>query len=267
MGRNGVIRRVVIIIVTMTVGLSATITSKAEKNNITTTNISDNSDIVKGREHLIELEQLDFNQIEDKIQKKLDEQKKSLLVKQREVDKNINFKKYYENTIFMGDSITEAIKVYEVLKDSSVLAKKGEDVVKAKEHVSQLVSMKPNKVVLLYGMNDVETFNNPNDFKKNYLSLVNEIKTKLPKAKIYLQSPLPVTDAAINESPRVTNANLKEFRKVVYDISKETNVNYVDITPIAEANVNLYEGDGIHFKYGFYNKWLNYLYNTMEEVV
>ncbi|MFR1707482.1 MAG: GDSL-type esterase/lipase family protein [Clostridium sp.] len=219
---------------------------------------NEEQEILLGRKYLKQLEDMDLNEIEKKIAKH----------HTQEIDienKDINFYKFYENTVFMGDSITEGLEEMKLINEYNVISNKGDTIVKARKNIDKLTSLQPKNIVLLYGMNDVIEFDGggpggPDKFKTLYIEFVNEIKLKLPNSKIYIQAPLPVMDKAVKTNERLTNDNLDEFRKLAYEVSQETGVNYVDIDVLVRDKSELYEGDGIHFKYDFYLKWLAYLH-------
>ncbi len=214
--------------------------------------------VLLGRKHLKDLEQADLSVIQDKIEK---HHTPEVVVE----DKDVDFYKFYENTVFMGDSITEGLMEMELVNQYNVISNKGDTVVKGKENIDKVVSLQPKNVVLLYGMNDVIEFDGggpggPDKFKAHYLEFINDIKTKLPNTNIYIQAPLPVMDRAIETNGRLTNTNLDEFRKLAYEVSEETAVNYLNIDVLVRDKGELYEQDGIHLKYDFYLKWLSYLH-------
>ncbi|MEG0133434.1 MAG: GDSL-type esterase/lipase family protein [Clostridium sp.] len=220
--------------------------------------------ISEGRKHLLQLEQADLSIIEEKV-----EAHHAPVVIVEDDVADIDFKKFFEDTVFMGDSITEGLIDMEIINKYNVIAGKGDTVIKAKEKIGTLAGIRPKNVVLLYGMNDVIEFDNPSqsrgpkEFKDSYISFINEIKIKLPKTNIYIQAPLPVNDKALKINSRLTNENLTEFRAIAKEVSEETGVNYVDIDTLVANNDSLHEGDGIHFKYDFYLKWLTYLQRYM----
>lgn len=219
--------------------------------------------ILQGRECLKSLEQLDVSEIEKKVNNNL----KPEIV----VDKdNINFYNFYENTVFLGDSITEGLAEMELINEYNVISNKGDTVLKGRKNIDKIISMKPQNIVLLYGMNDVIEFDGGGPggvekFKEHYLGFISEIKEKLPNSNIYIQSPLPVLDSARKTNERLTNENLNEFREVTKEVSEESKTHYVDIDILVENSEELYEGDGIHFKYDFYLKWLTYLKQIIGE--
>ena len=85
------------------------------------------------------------------------------------------------------------------------------------QNTDKLQGINPKNLVLLYGMNDVIAFDSnsseesSNAFKEKYIELINSIKAVLPKTNIYLISPLPVMDNAVNTNPILTNENLYRF--------------------------------------------------------
>ena len=222
-----------------------------------------NSKAEQGREHLVQMEQMDLVSVEDKIQKH-----------HKKVDldsiESGDFKTIYEDTVFMGDSITESLAFNEILDEYKVIAHMGDTVRDAMKRIPTLEGLQPRNVVLLYGMNDVILFEETAEwgsidkFKDAYKTLIEEIKNRLPNTNIYVQSPLPVTDKAISTNPRLTNDNLTRFREAVKQVCEETGVTYVDISVLAQ-DTGLHEADGIHFKKEFYEKWLGYLRGFMNK--
>jgi hypothetical protein len=213
-----------------------------------------------GRERLVELENINVADVEEKIKKaNKEEEAKKLLANNGQVD----FKKYYKNTVFFGDSLTEFISAAEILSQNSVVATKGRNVITAKQDVEKIKSINPEKIIMLFGMNDVEVFSNSADFKTNYMDLVNQIKSALPKADIYIESPLPVQSKGVSSSKRLNNGNIAQFREVAKEVAKEENVKYVD-TSVLVVNDKYFEPDGIHFVYDFYPGLLKYIRNTIE---
>ena len=92
-----------------------------------------------------------------------------------------NYKVIFKSTVFMGDSLTEAIYAYGFLDSTSVVAEKGKNVMTALEDdVPKVVNLVPNRVIMLYGMNDLECFEDLNDFCDKYKILINSTKEKLP---------------------------------------------------------------------------------------
>ncbi|MBM6818414.1 hypothetical protein H6A19_03490 [Clostridium saudiense] len=217
---------------------------------------------------LVQLENKSLDDLQDKI----DTYQNNILNSNTDSSENedINYAKYYENTIFMGDSITEALSEFGILDSYNVIANKGDTVIKASQNIDKLQGINPKNLVLLYGMNDVIAFDSnsseksSNAFKEKYIELINSIKAVLPKTNIYLISPLPVMNNAVNTNYRLTNENLNEFRLKVTEVATATGSTYIDLASIITDKDSLHEQDGIHYKYDFYRIWLDLLKNYIQ---
>lgn len=252
---NKLKRNLTYLVIILTIIIVAGCTNNAKK---------DSQSSESGRKYLLQLEEMDLNTVESKIEEH-----------HRKIDSSAieggDFKTIYEDTIFMGDSITESLAFNEIVEEYKVIANMGDTVRKAINHIPTVEGIHPKNVVLLYGMNDVILFaetaewNSIDKFKEDYKTLIMELKNKLPNTHIYVQSPLPVTDKATATNPRLTNDNLVRFRNAVMEVCKEVEVTYVDISGLAEPDSGLHEADGIHFKKEFYEMWLGYLRGFMNK--
>lgn len=217
------------------------------------------------KDYLVQLESKSLDDVQAKI-----ENYQNKILNDTTDKGNINYSKYYENTVFMGDSLTESLSEFEILDSYNVISNKGDTVVKAMQNIDTLKGINPKNLVLLYGMNDVIEFDinlsgqDSNTFKEKYIELVNSIKTVLPKTNIYLISPLPVMANAVDTNYRLTNDNLSEFRLKVSEVANATGSTYVDLTSIITEKDYLHEQDGIHYKYDFYPLLLDYLTNYIK---
>lgn len=217
--------------------------------------------VIEGRECLIKLENAELSKVEEVIDKH------HTIIEVNE-GTDVDFYNFYENTVFMGDSIAEGLIEYEIVNKYNVIAEKGNGVKEGLEKVDTVLALNPKNVVILYGMNDVITFDGGGEggveaYKANYIKLINELKEKLPNSNIYIQAPLPVLDKAKATNIRLTNENLKEFREITEAVSRETGVYYYNTDLLVVDNSELYEPDGIHLTYAFYEKWLTSLYKFM----
>ncbi|MBU3143734.1 GDSL-type esterase/lipase family protein [Clostridium sp. CF012] len=178
---------------------------------------------------------------------------------------DISNKLYFEGSVFMGDSITEGLDFYNIVNKSSVLAKKGVNLVQAKQAVSTLLSINPQRVFILYGMNDLKSFESPNAFKDNYTKLIQAIKQKVPSVEIYLQSITPVEAKVQQTDKSLSQDRIDKFEEKIIEVARQENVHYIDIRSIAKDRDDLYEPDGMHFTVTFYGLWLDYLRNQLDD--
>lgn len=217
------------------------------------------------KEYLLELEEQNLSDIEDEINTYKDNYFKEKEKETGKTESQVSYSKYFEDTKFIGDSITEGLAELSIIDEYNVISNKGDTVIKAKNNLDKLTSSNPKNLVMLYGMNDVIEYDgeiegkDQNMFKADYISLIEDIKKRLPNTKIYLVSPLPVMSNAVNTNYRLTNNNLDVFRERVKEVATETKATYVDISSLIKGKDYLYEPDGIHYKYPFYEIWLDSL--------
>ncbi|ARC83498.1 GDSL-like Lipase/Acylhydrolase family protein [Clostridium argentinense CDC 2741] len=181
-------------------------------------------------------------------------------VKKVEIDN----KEFFKNAVFMGDSIAESLGFYEFLDESRVIAAKGHTVIKAQKDVDKVASLSPENIFILFGMNDLETGIDGQQFAKNYADLIHMLKEKLPKANIYIHSILPINEEAQKEDQLLANTRVDEFNNALINMAQKEGVDYFNIAPLLKEHKDLYEPDGKHTKYQFYELWLDYIKNNVK---
>lgn len=164
-----------------------------------------------------------------------------------------SFKTRFENALVLGDSIAEGFAEFDILKESSVLASRGDQVLTVSERLDTIRTLNPGEIFLSYGMNDIpSTDGNTELFGENYRKALKELKKTLPDAKIYINSIFPVQEAKIAELP--VYASLESYNEVLREVAEETGVTFLDNSALAKEEY--YEQDGVHFKSEMYPVWL-----------
>ncbi|MFB0959354.1 GDSL-type esterase/lipase family protein [Clostridiaceae bacterium HFYG-1003] len=166
-------------------------------------------------------------------------------------------RKYFEDAIFMGDSITQSISLYDLLPPSNVVAKVGRNTKTATEDVALLSNLSPARIFLWYGMNDLENFSSADAFTASYRTLLEQIRGKLPQTEIVLLSILPSNAKAIQKQPALAKTRREAFNKGIQTLADESNAIYMDISSVVTEE--LYEPDGIHVKPQFYTDFFNFI--------
>lgn len=190
------------------------------------------------------------------IEQKLREIKKEFGIGKIAIDEIPN-KKYFEDSIFMGDSMTEAIAVYDFLPPSNVVAAVGRNTKTAPQDVALLNNLSPTRLFLWYGLNDLSQYNNVADFKTGYSTLVDQVKAVLPNTEIVILSIMPVTDSAVKKQPELSRTRLDSFNGSLKDLAGDRGLIYMDVTEVLKPE--LYEPDGIHTKPVFYRNLFNFI--------
>lgn len=180
---------------------------------------------------------------------------------------------FFDDAVFIGDSLTDGILQYEVMTNTTVLAGKGInlDSIYTKEIIKQadgsrlpimtsLGQKKYTKVYVMIGGNEVRDVEK--DFYiSRYGKLLDQIKELQPDATIYVQSILPVTSQ--NEY-LMSNSRIEEYNLALQALCKEKAVFYVNVAEcMKDAQGELLPEaaapDGMHLSPQYYNKWFEYL--------
>jgi len=168
-----------------------------------------------------------------------------------------------ENSVFLGDSITEALSYYKFVNRSRVIADKGYTAKKAISAIDKVVSLNPDKIFIMFGLNDMLTERSVDGFIKNYTSLIRQLKERLPNADIYIQSILPVASKAESSKLALSNSQIEKFNEGLKNLAQQENVYYLDVASIPKKYGDLHEPDGIHYKSKFCTLWLEYIVNNI----
>lgn len=181
---------------------------------------------------------------------------------------------YFDDAAFVGDSITEGIKLYEIMGNASVVAARGInlDTVFTDDQIrtaagnttvlGALEAANPKKIYIMFGANGVGWFT-PEHFTKVYTQFVQSVKKQHPDSQIFLQSILPVTQEFDDSRDDISNAKINQYNELVVNIAEAEDVYYLDVaSAIKDEKGCLPEdsnGDGMHFGTKYYNKWFDYL--------
>ena len=184
---------------------------------------------------------------------------------------------YFDDAVFIGDSITEGIKTYGMMTNATVIAATGINlstittsaVVKTESgRVTVLDALKQypetGKIYILLGANGI-AWMEKDSFVQMYSDFVKELKAQCPDALIYIQSIFPINEEKFSEhyDSEITNEKIREYNSALLDMSKELGVYYLNVSEtIADQNGALSDDattDGMHIGTGYYEKWFNYL--------
>ena len=182
---------------------------------------------------------------------------------------------YFDDAIFVGDSITDGIRSYGVMSNTTVIAYTGvnpETILSKKligsgeEKVTFLEAMAQHpdakKIYIMMGANGIAWLTK-DTFIADYGAFIDQVKAQHPNALIYIQSILPVTQSYEEKNPEITNTTIDEFNQALLELTKEKNVYYLNIAEsFKDENGALPEeasSDGMHFATQYYNIWFDYL--------
>lgn len=170
-------------------------------------------------------------------------------------------KEKFKNAAVLGDFIAQGFYEQKILKKAYVYAETQAGVYDMQTtglsaKVEELVKAAPLTVFLELGVNDAaQEGQSAESFKENYAELLSQIQEKLPNAKIYVCSILPVQEKAVTEAPGL--ANIAEYNTQLKELCKESKVAFLDSSGLVKEDY--YKPDGKHMTKEYYAAWADYL--------
>lgn len=181
---------------------------------------------------------------------------------------------WFKDSVFVGNSRTEGLRNYDGLNGASYYAEKGlmVDTVYTKKAVNikgrKLTAMQAikeghfGKVYLMFGINELG-WSSTQTFFDDYRKIIADIKKDSPKAIIYIQSIMPVSEKKSESSAVYNNTKIKEFDERLKGLAKEEKAVYLDIAgAVSDSGGVLPDGasvDGVHLNSQYCGKWCDYL--------
>ena len=184
---------------------------------------------------------------------------------------------YFDDAVFIGDSLTTGIQLYNILPDTTVLASVGininniftNEVISDGNGGQQTIldaakDIQPAKIYTMLGTNGLKGLG-PQETVRYYRQLVQQLKADHPDSIIYVQSLMPINEEifAANYGYELTNAEIDECNELLMQMAGEEEVYFVNCAEaIKDENGELpaeFTTDGLHFRGEYYNKWIDYL--------
>lgn len=173
-------------------------------------------------------------------------------------------KSFYDNVLFIGDSLTVGLSLYGNLKNANYFCINGmgadEALGKDMDGVTLDALLDGNQydaVYIMLGINDMGLK------RKSYLSvysaLLGHVQEKQPNASIVIQSILAVTSAYTADHPKINNDEIRERNAGLAEMADGAQIFYLDLnTYFVDDAGNLRESqarDGLHLKSNAYKVW------------
>lgn len=186
----------------------------------------------------------------------------------------VNAKVSFKDCAFIGNSITQSLQLFSLAKDADIYAERGIMVShydskafiktqKGKITIKQALQKKQyKKVYIMLGMNELG-WSYESEFVKKYGILVDGIKKEQPKAKIFIQSVLPVTAEKSEKDKIYNNEKVNRYNALLKQLAEDKKVTFLDVAAsLAQADGTLPKeasSDGIHLLKPYCELWVDYL--------
>lgn len=183
-------------------------------------------------------------------------------------------KSFFDNDMFIGDSISTGLYLYEYLDKENVFAEVGLNPLTAVTHeidgetsIERATAMQPEHIYIMLGTNGLASLD-ASYMASEMINLIAELEIACPTADIYIISIPPVTaahDALGNETmQKVTDYNTR-----LQSLCSEGGYGFIDIcAAMLDADgyfsAEYAEEDGLHFLGTAYAKMLSMIQNAVE---
>ena len=161
----------------------------------------------------------------------------------------------FANTIFFGDSMTQAIGEYGFLDMTNIVYQRSATIDVLITKIPEVAATLPKQVVIFTGLNDCNHYTEIADYRRDYVTMLQQLKASIPGVKIIVSSLLSPSDAL--GQVRADLVRAPQFDHELRSICQENDVTYVDSTWIVRQKN--YLDDGIHMNRTFYRVWFRYL--------
>ena len=161
----------------------------------------------------------------------------------------------FANTIFFGDSMTQAIGEYGFLDMTNIVYQRSATIDVLITKIPEVAATLPKQVVIFTGLNDCNHYTDIADYRRDYVTMLQQLKTSIPGVKIIVSSLLSPSDAL--GQVRADLVRAPQFDQELRSICQENDVTYVDSTWIVRQKN--YLDDGIHMNRARWWVWFRYL--------
>ena len=190
------------------------------------------------------------------------------------VESDVYDEAFFENDLFIGDSIGTGLVNYGYLSSNQVFAQIGlnPESARTKEYggytaVSRAKELQPKRIYVMLGSNGLAYMGNTYMAEQMKL-LVEELKENCPESYIYVISIPPVTKVHDTEGQE-TMVMVNGYNKLLKDMCDENAVVYLDLCSQLQDTTGYFsekyaEADGLHFLGTAYKKMLSFLQKSIQ---
>ena len=164
--------------------------------------------------------------------------------------------------VFLGDSLTDYVKFDELLPDLKIKNRgiAGDTTVGVLNRIDEVVSLKPSKLFLLIGTNDIVFDMKAEETVSNIKKIIEIFNEKSPNTAIYIQTLFPVNHN-LGDSRRPHKA-IVEINDGLKKLSEEMNFVLIDTYSLFAENGEMPERftiDGVHLNGAGVVRWVEFL--------
>jgi lysophospholipase L1-like esterase/ketosteroid isomerase-like protein len=168
--------------------------------------------------------------------------------------------------VFLGNSITEFGDWKHLLKDSGVINRgiAADNTFGMLDRLPEVIALQPKALFIEAGVNDIGQDVPPALIAANIGSMVQYVRVKSPRTKIYVLSVLPTNAHAQADYPEIAgkNATAREVDSLLKTQAIPRRYTYLDLAskvaaPSGDLDERYARPDGLHLNDAGYKKWLD----------
>ena len=161
---------------------------------------------------------------------------------------------YFHNTLILGDSLAESLLDFRLLRKNNVVAKRGRCIDGIDGDLLIAYSLQPDIVFMEYGKNDIRHFHgDEHKFIEIYIKRIHQLRTHGIQ-NIYVNSIIPMRKDLVDMHGG--EEAFIRFNEALQNMCFELSISFIDNTTLMTWEDDMFEYDGIHPKYPYYQKWL-----------
>lgn len=146
--------------------------------------------------------------------------------------RKLDYSQNQKKVIFFGDSLTENGNWSELFQNPNILNRgiQGDTTAGILKRTNDVAALKPTKVFIMAGINDLSKGSSTNSALSNYEKIIKSIKSKSPQTKIYVQSTLPINNKL--NSGALKPSMIVNFDKGLEKLSAKNNATFINLYPL-----------------------------------
>ncbi|MEG0833435.1 MAG: GDSL-type esterase/lipase family protein [Oscillospiraceae bacterium] len=184
---------------------------------------------------------------------------------------------YFSDALFIGDSLTEGISLYDVFAGYNAISKRGlnpttiltekfyKDGDKELTMLEAVMKINPRKLYIMLGTNGMNwSYVNVDELIKGYDEFVTALVENLPGCQIIIQAIPPTTVETATSITGYKKENVDYYNEGLKNIAMKKGLYFLDVNagiagPDGYLPEEIASPDGIHFQASGYAVWKNYL--------
>ena len=161
------------------------------------------------------------------------------------------------NIVFLGDSITDWVN-FEDFFPFKITNRgiAGDTTIGVLARLDEIISLKPSKLFILIGTNDISYGSSPEKIAGNIRKIISRVQENSQGTKIYVQSLFPRSDMDFSVVITAINHELE-------NISRELGCEYINLYPLLLSSEGLLDRkftfDGLHLNGPAVSEWMKFV--------